>query len=106
MSAIGEMILTLVKTLIFAIKAAAAGIVTRVLAAFGLSLVTFNGVLPGLKSFLAEYLNRLPPKSMDFVAAVGLDVAMTMIVSALTVRMAWKVFIIPKAVADNLGASS
>lgn len=83
-------------------KAGAAFIVGRVLAAFGLTLVTFNGVLPGLKSFVQGYYTALPAEKLEFLNAIGLGQAMTMILSALAVRLAWKVFVIPKSIADTM----
>lgn len=85
-----------------ALKLAAAGIVARVLGAFGLSIVTFNGILPDLKDMLSGYMSALPPAVVQLASAVGLDVAMTMVVSALTVRMAWSVFVIPTSVKNQL----
>lgn len=84
------------------LKTVIGGLVARVLGTFGLSLVTFNGLLPDLKSFLAGFLDNLPPTVLQLASAVGLDVAMTMIVSALTVRLAWSVFIVPTSVKDAL----
>lgn len=84
------------------LKTAIGGLVARVLGTFGLSLVTFNGILPDLKSFLGGFLDNLPPAVLQLASAVGLDVAMTMIISALTVRLAWSVFIIPTSVRDTI----
>lgn len=39
---------------------------------------------------------------MQFAGAIGLDVFMTMVISALSIRLASKVFIVPKGVADQL----
>jgi len=93
--------------LVGAIKNAAAGIVGKVLATFGLTTVTFNAVLPNLKAFVMQYVVQLPASMLDFLSYLGVGTAMTMILSALTVRLTWKVFIVPKAVADQMpGASS
>ena len=83
-------------------KDAVAGLVSKVLGTFGLSLVTFNGILPDLKAFLAGFFDDLPPAVVQLASAVGLDAGMSMIVSALTVRMAWSVFIIPTSVKQQL----
>lgn len=91
-----------IKKFFFFFTGAVGGLVNKVLATFGLSLVTFNGLLPDLKSFLSGFLDDLPPTVLQLASAVGLDVAMTMIISALTVRMAWSVFIIPTSVRDTL----
>ena len=83
-------------------KGAIGGLVARVLSTFGLSLVTFNGILPDVKAFLFGFFDDLPPTIVQLASAVGLDVAMSMIVSALTVRMAWRVFIIPTSAKNAL----
>ncbi|MNB67351.1 hypothetical protein D3C81_472650 [compost metagenome] len=88
--------------LLGAIKNAAAGIVGKVLATFGLTTVTFNAILPNLKAFVMQYVGQLPSNMVDFLSYLGVGTAMTMILSALTVRMTWKVFIMPKAIADQL----
>lgn len=102
MKGLGEWITEGVAAMVGGLRMAIAGLVGRVLGTFGLSLVTFNSVLPDLKAFLAGYLDNLPPSLLQFASAVGLDVAMTMVISALTVRMAWKVFIIPTSVRDQM----
>ncbi len=84
------------------LKMLAATIVSRILATFGLSMVTFNSILPNLKSFILQYVGALPASTMDFLAAIGIGQAMSMVMSALTIRLAWKVFIIPTAVATQL----
>lgn len=87
------------------LKLAAAGIVGRVLATFGLTMVTFDTVLPNLKAFVLQYAGGLPPAAMEMAAAVGIGQAMSMVLSALTVRLAWKVFIVPTSVANAIGGS-
>lgn len=89
-----------------AAKLAAAGIAGRILATFGLTMVTFQSLLPNLKSFVLQFVSGLPSEMMDFLGAIGLGQAMSMVFSALTVRLAWKVFIVPKAVADSLAGGS
>lgn len=83
-------------------KEAASGIVGKVLATFGLSMVTFNAALPNFKAFVTSQVSGLPPQVMQVLGYLGVGEAISMILSALTIRMAWKVFITPKAVADQL----
>ncbi len=83
-------------------KEALSGIVGKVLATFGLSAVTFTSVLPNLKAFVTSQVTGLPPNVMQVLGYLGVGEAISMILSALTIRMAWKVFITPKAVADQL----
>ncbi len=103
MSAVWEWITEGSAFLLGALKVAAAGIVARILATFGLSAVTFNSLLPSLKDFILQFTGQLPPEVMSFFGAIGIGIAMSMILSALTVRMAWRIFIIPTAVANQLG---
>jgi hypothetical protein len=81
----------------------AAGMVGKVLATFGLSVVTFNGLLPQLKSYVTQFMGGMPPEAMALLGYLNVGVAMSMILSALAVRMAWKIFIVPTAVANQLG---
>lgn len=87
-------------------KDAAAGIVGKFLATFGLTTVTFNAILPNLKAFVLQYMGGLPADAVSFLGYLQVGTAMSMILSALTVRLTWKVFIVPKSVADQLGAGS
>lgn len=100
------MFLNLLTHLFVGLKNAAAGIVGQVLSTFGLTMVSFNAVLPQLKSFLAQQAAGLPGWAVNLISALGIDVAMSIVVSALAVRMAWKVWIIPKSVATNLGVGA
>lgn len=103
MTKIGEIVLAFATKFFNVFKLGMATIVGRVLATFGLSLVSFNGILPNLKAFVAGYVNQLPPQALEMASALGFDVFCTMILSALSVRFAWKVMLVPKSVADSLG---
>lgn len=83
-------------------RGAAHGIVSQMLATFGLSMVTINQVLPNLKSFVLGYVGGLPGPVMQLLGYLGVGEAISMVLSALTVRLASKVFIVPKTVADSL----
>ena len=97
MTTVGEGISALAGKVFNVFKLGAASIVTRVLGAFGLTMVSLRGVVPALKAFLADHANLLPPKVIEFAQAIGLDVAMTVILSALAIKLAFKVIIVPKA---------
>lgn len=84
-------------------KDAAAGIVGKVLATFGLTTVTFDAVLPNLKQFVQSQVGGLDGPVAQVLGYLEVGTAMSMVLSALTIRMAWKVFIVPKSVADSLG---
>lgn len=99
-------ILKAVMLLVGTLKDAAAGIFARILATFGLTTVTFNAVLPNLKAFVLQYIGGISGPAQELLGYLGVGTAMSMILSALTVRLTWKVFIVPKAVADQLGGGS
>lgn len=92
--------------LLGSLKNALAGMVGKVLATFGLTTVTFTSVLPALKSFVMQYVTVLPPTALEFLSYLGVGNAISMILSALTVRLTWKVFIVPKSVADQMPGAS
>ncbi|OLG54618.1 hypothetical protein BXO407_20500 [Xanthomonas oryzae pv. oryzae] len=87
------------------LKDVAAGIVGKILGTFGLTLVSFEAVLPRLKEFITTNISGLDGPAGQMLGYLGIGTAMSMVLSALTVRMAWKVFLVPKSVADTLGAN-
>ena len=52
------------------------------------------------------YVSGLPAQALEFLGAIGLGEAMSMILSALTIRLASKVFIVPTSVAQQLGGGA
>lgn len=92
--------------LVGTLKDAAAGIFGKVLATFGLTAVSFNAIMPNLKAFVLQHVGGLDGPAMQFLSYLGVGTVMSMILSALTVRMTWKVFIVPKSVADQLGSGT
>ncbi|WP_342315400.1 DUF2523 family protein [Lysobacter sp. FW306-1B-D06B] len=102
MSAIGEIIAGVAGKIFNVFKVGAGIIVARILGAFGLSLVSLNAILPSLKDYLTSYANLIPPKGLEFLGAVGMDVFMSCVLSALTIRLATKIFILPTSVANQL----
>ncbi|KRG64259.1 hypothetical protein ABB26_08745 [Stenotrophomonas humi] len=91
-----------VKHLLGKFKDAASGIVGKVLSTFGLTTITLEAVLPNLKAFVLQYTGGITGQAADLLGYLGVGTAISMILSALTVRMAWKVFIVPKSIADQL----
>ena len=83
-------------------KGAMHGIVSQALATFGLSMVTINQALPNLKAFVLSNVGSLPGPVQQALGYLGVGEAISMILSALTVRLTWKVFIVPKSVADQM----
>lgn len=106
MGQVWEWIMGGIGHLVAALKAAAAGIVGKVLGTFGLTMVTFNSILPPLKAYILNLAGQLPAQYIEFLGAIGIGIGMSMILSALTIRLAWKVFIVPKAAVASLGAGA
>lgn len=76
-------------------------LVARFLGAYGLSMISFNAVLPNLRSFIAGYVSGMPSDALNFLGAIGMGEAMSMVISALTITWGSKMFIVPKSVADR-----
>lgn len=102
MNQVWTWIIGFVARLVGALKLAAAGIVLRVLGTFGLTIISFKAVLPQLKAFVLQYVSGMPAEALNFLGAIGMGQAMSMIFSALTIQLAHKVFIVPKTVADAI----
>jgi hypothetical protein len=88
--------------LIASLKLAASTLVGKVLGAFGLTIISLEALLPPLKAFVLSHVQAIPPQVMQLVGALGIGEAISMILSALTVRLATKTMIVPKSVADTL----
>ena len=81
-------------------------LVAKLLGVFGLTVISMSAFLPDLKGMLSQYATAMPPVVVQFAGAIGLDVFMTMVISALSIRLASKTFIVPKSVADQLPGAS
>ena len=92
--------------LIGSLKESISGIVGKFLAASGLTTVSWTAVLPNLKAFIAQQMGGISGPAAEMLGYLRVGEAISMILSALTIRLAWKVFIVPKAVADTMGAGS
>ncbi|WP_295964356.1 DUF2523 family protein [uncultured Xanthomonas sp.] len=80
-------------------------IVSKITATFGVTLVSVNALLPNLKAFITNYVSALPGWAQNFLGAVGFDVFVTMIISALSVRFMFTLIPMPTSVAQQLGAT-
>lgn len=83
-------------------KEAAGALVAHALGFFGLTLISFNALLPQLKAFVLQYVGGLPSWAHDLLGYLGVGIVMSACFSALTIRLSWKVFIVPKAIAQSL----
>ncbi|KHM92077.1 hypothetical protein OR60_17760 [Xanthomonas vesicatoria] len=87
------------------LKDAAAGMAGKAFTAFGVTAVSFETVLPRLKELVTEKVSLLPGPALDLLGYLGVGQVISMVLSALMVQMSWKVFFVPKTVADQLGAN-
>lgn len=87
--------------IITGLKIAASAIGARIMAAFGLTWVNMHYVLPDVKAWLADKFVGLPPLALEFIAACGFDVFMTLIISAICARTGFRVFIAATAALES-----
>ncbi len=80
-------------------------IVTKALSTAGITLVSVSQLLPQLRSEISDYFSGLPDWAHNFIGAVGFDVFMSMILSALSVRFMFKIIPMPTSQAQQLGVT-
>ncbi|MBH1506244.1 MULTISPECIES: DUF2523 family protein [Stenotrophomonas] len=80
-------------------------IVSKVLSTAGITLVSINQLLPQLRSVISNYIGSLPDWAHNFVGALGFDVFMSMILSAISVRFMFKIIPMPTSAAQRLGVT-
>lgn len=103
MSAVWDWIVGGIGHLLSGLKTIAATIVGKVLATFGLTMISISALLPQLKAFVLQFVSGIPAELLNFLGYLNIGVAMSMIFSALTVRLALKVLIVPTAAVSQLG---
>lgn len=69
------------------------GIVGRVLLAFGITLAASTIALPALENFIQSKVNGGPAVMVAYFYALGIDVAVTMILSTIAAVRAQRVFL-------------
>lgn len=77
-------------------------LVGKVLATLGLTMISLDVVLPNLKAFVLQYATGMSPEAMNFLGAIGLGKAISLVFSALSVKFAGKVFFVPTAKVDAI----
>lgn len=75
----------------------------KVLATFGLTMISFEVILPQITAYITQFVSGMPAEALNFLGYIGLGKAMSMVLSALTVAGASKVMIVPKSVAQTMG---
>lgn len=88
-----QIIVKFVGSIITALKLAASFIFARVMAALGLTFVTYEYVLPDIKAWILQHMTALPPKMIQLVGAVGFDVFVILILSAAVAKVGTRAFL-------------
>lgn len=83
-------------------KLAASSIFGRLMAGAGLSIVSFTLVYPQIRAFLASKFLALPANAQQLLAYCGVDVFMTLIISAVVARAGMQVFNMVTAKLDSM----
>ncbi|WFC43771.1 DUF2523 family protein [Pseudoxanthomonas sp. SE1] len=73
--------------LVTGLKLGATSLVGRAMAGIGLTWVNFTYALPTVKSWVSDKFTGLPPNVTQFLAATGVDIFMTLIISAIVARV-------------------
>lgn len=97
-----DIIIVFVKNMVAGLVAAVPALFTRFLAATGLTLITFTSVLPQFKAFMSSFFGSLPSEASNLIGALGVDLCVSMILSAYAIKLSWKWFVIPRSVAENM----
>lgn len=72
------------------LKLAAGSFVGRAMAGIGLTWANFTYSMPTVKAWVAEKFSGLPANVVEFLAATGVDVAITLVLSAIVARVGIK----------------
>lgn len=105
-SGLFDMALNVVSHALDGLRNIMASIVGRVLSAFGLALVSFEFIVNELKAYLLTIVAGLPGTILNLISALGLDVAMTIILSALAISLSRRTFLVPKAHLAQIGVQA
>lgn len=97
-----QIIVKWVGSLITAIKLAAGYIVSRVMAALGMSWASFEYVLPEIKGWLVDHAALLPSRAVEVLSAFGVDVFMVMVISAYVAKVGLQVFLVGTAKLESM----
>lgn len=84
------------------IKTAAGFIFARVLAWAGLSFVNIQYVMPDVKSFVMDYATAMPAQVRELAGALGVDVFMVLILSAVVAKTGVRAFLVGVDALQNM----
>lgn len=88
--------------LLTGLKEAAGGIVAKALGFLGLTWANFAYVMPEVKSWLVSKAAGLSATAHEYLSAFGVDIFMTLIVSAVVARVGMKTFLTSVTALENM----
>lgn len=80
------------KWIVSALAYSMSGLIGRALLALGIGYGTYEFAMPQFKAMIQSQLSGLPGTILQVLAAAKVDVAVTIILSAVSVRMAARIF--------------
>lgn len=83
----------LVAFLLSALRQYLPGIIGRVLLMFGIALVTHEVAMPALKAMIQTYMSGLPTVMLAYAGALGIDKAVTIVLSAIIATRSQRVLL-------------
>lgn len=101
-SEIGKFMVVFAKNLFAIFRDGAAEIVAKLLGTFGLTMISVKAILPELKSFIVSYVGAMPPVAREMWGAIGADVFISVVLSAVTIKFSMKFLIVPTSVVNSL----
>lgn len=79
------------------LKKIAPELVIKILSAIGLTMATNKYVLPEMQSYISHYATGMTAEASNFLGAIGLGQAISMVLSAYTVSATTRVFLSKKS---------
>lgn len=103
-----SIIVKLAGKIVTLLKLAMSSLFGRLMAGAGLSLVTFTLAYPQVKNFLQSKFLSLPANAQQLLSYAGVDVFMTIVISAVVARAGMQVFTVATSKLDEFitGASA
>lgn len=86
------MFLKIGQWIVYALGMSMSGLIGRALLALGIGYGTYNFVMPSFVAMVQGQLSGLPGTMIAVLGAAKVDVAVTIIFSAISVRMASRIF--------------
>lgn len=101
-----SIIVKLANLIVTGFKLASSSMFTRVMAGAGLTIVSFTVVYPNVRAFLASKFLALPAQYQLLLSYAGVDVFMTIVISAVVARTGMQLFNMATAKLDTMLAGA